>query len=58
MSLRDKFLSYTEVERSAEEMLKALGPGDQQTIYAFEKANKMKREILNRIEELERLVGE
>ena len=56
MSLRDKFISFTEAARNAEQLLHQQGPADPNTVKAFEYANELKREVLDRMEELERLV--
>ena len=53
MSLKNKFLSYVEMQRSANDMRVAKGSDDPSTVDAYMKANQLKREILNLIEELE-----
>jgi len=58
MSLRDKFISYTEAARNAEQLLHQHGPTDINVVKAFEYSNELKREVLDRMEELERLVDE
>lgn len=58
MSLRDKFISYTEAARNAEQLLHQHGPADINVVKAFEYSNELKREVLNRMEELEKLVDE
>lgn len=58
MSLKNKFLSYAELMHNAENLLQAHGPGNVNVVKAFEQANDLKREILNRIEELEKLAND
>lgn len=53
MSLKSKFLSFVQMQMSAEDILRAYGNESKQTKLAFEQANQLKREVLNRIEELE-----
>lgn len=58
MSLRDKFISFTEAFRNAEQLLHQHGPADPNVVKAFEYSNELKREVLSRMEELEKLVDE
>lgn len=51
MSLKDKFLVYVEYQRAAEHALRTQGPTA--SIDSFEKANKLKRDILMMMDELE-----
>jgi len=53
MSLKSKFLSFVQMQMSAEDILRAHGNESKQTKLAFEQANQLKREVLNRIDELE-----
>jgi len=53
MGLKEKFISYCELQRSARNYRERLGADDKQTISAYDKANAAKREVLNMIEELE-----
>ena len=54
MSVKERFLSYVEMQRSARQMREARGPNDPITIDAYQAANQVKREVLNLIEELEK----
>jgi len=54
MDLRAKFLCYVELQRNANVMRESCGHDDPKTVDAYQKANEIKREVLNRIEELER----
>ena len=53
MGLKEQFLMYVELQRSANESKIINGPNHESTHSAYDKANKVKREILNVIEELE-----
>lgn len=53
MPLKEKFLSYVEMQRSANAAKEAFGFGDPRTRTAYEKANEMKKKVMNDIEELE-----
>lgn len=53
MSLKEKFLSYVEMQRSARSYREFHGPDDPKTVNAYQRANQMKREVLNLIEDLE-----
>lgn len=57
MSLKSKFLSFVQMQLSAEDTLRAEGSESKQTKLAFERANQLKREVLNRINELEREIN-
>ena len=54
MSVKERFLSYVEMQRSARQMREVNGPNDPITIDAYQAANQVKREVLNLIEELEK----
>ena len=51
MGLRSKFINFCEQSKVANEMKMVKGPEDPTTIEAYEKANKLKREILEAIDE-------
>ena len=53
MPIKERFLSYVELQRAANFARDAYGPDDQRTIEAYDKANVMKRRVMNEIEELE-----
>ena len=53
MSLKEKFLMYAELQRSANSYKEAFGPDDPKTVDAYQKANEVKRNVLIDIEELE-----
>jgi hypothetical protein len=53
MSLKEKFLMYAELQRSANSYKDAFGPDDPKTVDAYQRANEMKRLVMNEIEELE-----
>ena len=56
MTLRDKFISFTECFRNAEQLLHQHGPADPNTVKAFEESNNMKREILDRMDDIEKYI--
>lgn len=53
MPLKEKFLSYVEMQRSANDHKIAHGPDDIRTVEAYQKANELKRNFINQLEELE-----
>ena len=53
MGLKEKFLSYVEMQRNANDHRNAYGPDDIRTVEAYQKANEMKRKFINELEELE-----
>ena len=53
MSLKNKFLMYAEQQRNANSIRESKGPDSRETIDAYEKANELKREILDMIEQYE-----
>lgn len=53
MPVKEKFLSYVELQRAANEYRHAYGPDDPKTVDAYQRANEMKRQVMNLIEELE-----
>ena len=57
MTLKNKFLKYDMALVTAEQLLRVQGPNSAETVKAFEDANTLKREILDRIDELEDLVN-
>jgi len=54
MPVKEKFLSYVELQRTAYEYRNVYGPNDPRTVKVYEKANEKKREVLEAIEILER----
>jgi len=56
MTLRDKFISYTEMNRNAEELLRTNGPNDNRVIEAFHKANQCKADLLTRMDDIEKYI--
>lgn len=53
MSLKEKFLSYVELQHSAEQAKCAYGASSDKSVKAFEKANNAKREFITLIEDYE-----
>lgn len=53
MSLKNKFLRYVELQRSANDIRMTHGIDDPKTVDAYMKANEAKRNVLKMIEELE-----
>jgi len=53
MALKEKFLSYAETQRNARSCREAYGPQDMRTIEMYDKANRLKREVLDMIDEYE-----
>jgi len=53
MGMKEKFLSYVEVQRSANATNLHKGSDHPETHAAYEKANKLKRELLNIMEKYE-----
>lgn len=53
MSLKNLFLKYVETQRAANECKTVNGPESKLTIAEYDKANKLKREILNMMEAYE-----
>ena len=51
MELKSKFISFCEQSKVANELKTVKGPNDPSTLQAYEKANKLKREILEAIDE-------
>jgi len=53
MPLKEKFLSYVEMQRSANDHKIVHGPDDIRTVEAYQKANEMKRKFLIQLEDFE-----
>ena len=53
MAVKEKFLSYVEMQKSARNYREVYGSDDPRTVDAYQKANHVKREVLSAIEELE-----
>jgi len=50
MSLKETFLSYVELQRSANQMRDSYGADDIRTVEAYQKANEKKKQVLEEIE--------
>lgn len=57
MSIKEMFLKYVESQRSAIDQLMILGPDDPRTVAAFDRANRLKRRVLDEIEDIEWRMG-
>lgn len=53
MSLKEKFLTYVEMQRSARNYREVHGVDNPKTVDAYQRANQVKREVINMIDELE-----
>jgi hypothetical protein len=53
MGLKESFIKYTEMEKSACAYKEAYGAHDSRTVEAFERANSEKRRLLQLIESIE-----
>ena len=53
MSLKEKFLVYVELQRNANDIKNSKGSSHNDSIAAYEKANIVKREILNALDDIE-----
>ena len=53
MPIKEKFLSYVELQRSANDCRNAYGIDDPKTVDAYQRANEVKRIVLREIDELE-----
>jgi hypothetical protein len=53
MPIKERFLSYVELQRGANAAREAFGSDDPRTVDMYQKANEVKREVLSAIEELE-----
>lgn len=53
MPLKEKFLRFAELQRSANSYKEAYGYDDPKTVDAYQRANEMKRLVMNEIDELE-----
>ena len=51
MGLKEKFIKFCEQSKVANELKTARGYNDSKTLEAYEQANKLKREILEEIDE-------
>ena len=54
MALKDKFLSYVEKHKCANETRLVKGPDHPKTVDAYQELNQLKREVLMMIETLEK----
>ena len=55
MGLKEQFIYYCELQRSARDYRDRLGTNDDRTKLVYDKANVAKREVLRMIEELEEI---
>jgi len=53
MKLKYLFLNYTELQLAAEHALRTFGETSDEVIEAFEKANDLKRQLLNELEKID-----
>ena len=53
MGLKEEFISYCEMQRNADEMLKQYSSNSDKVILAFEKANIMKRSLMDKLEAID-----
>ena len=53
MGLKEEFISYCEYQRTADELLRHLSPSSNSVIQAFEKANTMKKSIMDKLEAID-----
>lgn len=53
MNLKHKFLTYVELQKSANDLKFQIGTNNPRTAAAYEKANVLKRELLNIFESME-----
>lgn len=51
MTLKNKFLSFVEMQRSANACKEAFGSDDPKTVDAYQQANQLKREILEALDQ-------
>ena len=56
-NLKDKFLTYCELQRNANAIRHEKGINDSNTIEAYEKANKKKREVLDLMDKIDYALG-
>ena len=54
MALKETFLSYVELQRNANSMRESHGADDPKTVDAYQRANEVKRTVLDMIDSLER----
>jgi hypothetical protein len=53
MGLKEEFLSYCEYQRTADEVLRTRGGYVDEVVEAFEKANTMKKSIMDKLEAID-----
>lgn len=53
MPIKEKFVKYVELQRTANDYRMRLGSQDIATVEAYQKANELKREVLSEIEDME-----
>lgn len=53
MPIKERFLVYVELQRNANSMRMSYGSDDPRTVDAYQKANQVKREVADAIEDLE-----
>ena len=53
MGLKEQFISYCEYQRAADEVLRTRGGYVDEVVEAFEKANRMKRSLMDKLEAID-----
>lgn len=53
MNIKHKFLTYVELQKSANDLKFQIGTNNPRTAAAYDKANTLKRELLNIFESIE-----
>jgi len=53
MGLKEEFISYCEWQRTADELLRSQPSSSNSVIQAFEKANTMKKSIMDKLEAID-----
>lgn len=53
MPIKERFLSYVELQRNANSYRESYGTDDPRTVDMYQRANEVKREVMNAIEDLE-----
>ena len=53
MGLKEEFISYCEYQKAADELLRFQSPSSNSVIQAFEKANTMKKSIMDKLEAID-----
>lgn len=53
MGLKEEFISYCEYQRAADEVLRTSGGYVDEVVAAFEKANSMKKSLMDKLEAID-----